>query len=167
MKTLTADQLKACLSYDPETGLFTRKNGKPAGYIFEMRYIRIKIDDVEYQAHRLAWLYMTGAMPEETVDHIDGDGLNNKFANLRAASRVQNNHNSRAKPRKRNLPRGVNPVSSGRFCAMISIKNKKKHLGTFDTPEEAGEFYQLAADMLHGEFAYHRCQGAAAKEGAQ
>lgn len=98
--------------------------------------------------------------------HIDGNGLNNKFSNLREANRLQNNHNSKAKPRKHDLPRGVIfTYPRGKFKATISIGNKKKHLGTFATPEEAAEFYQLAAEMLHGSYAYHLGQGAKTKEG--
>ena len=88
--------------------------------------------------------------------------MNNQFRNLREASRLQNNHNSASKSYVNDLPRGVAIAHpSGRFKAYIRTGGKQRHLGTFDTPEEAGEFYQLAADLLHGEFAFHRCQGAA------
>lgn len=52
-------------------------------------------------------------------------------------------------------------VRTADFAQKIKINGKSKNLGTFDTPEDASEFYQLAADMLHGEFAFHRSQGAA------
>lgn len=166
MKSPTLEMLKEALSYNPETGLFTRNNGKPAGSISDQGYIRIKLQDRSYQAHRLAWLYMTGRKPVEQIDHIDGDRLNNKFSNLREASRLQNNHNSVSKSYVNNLPRGVAIAHpSGRFKAYIRTDGRQKHLGTFDTPEEASEFYQLAADMLHGEFAFHRSQGAANQQG--
>lgn len=165
---LTQKRLKELLSYNPATGDFTRKNGKRAGYVFEKRYVRILVDRKEYQAHRLAWLYVTGGMPSEAIDHIDGNGLNNAFSNLREANRLQNNHNSKAKSRNDGLPRGVRVAwPSTRFKAEISIGNRKKHLGTFATPEEASEFYQLAADMLHGDFAYHRGQGSQAAQGGE
>lgn len=161
-KKITAEKLRSIVSYDPETGLFTRKNGLKVGAISHHGYLRIKVDDKTYQAHRLAWLYVNGKFPEESIDHIDGDKLNNRISNLREANRSQNNQNGKAAQRKHDLPRGVGiSYPSGRFKASISLGNKRRHLGTFDTPEEAGEFYQLAADLLHGEFAFHRCQGAA------
>ena len=159
---ITAEKLRSIASYAPETGLFTRKNGTKAGTLSHHGYLRMKIDDKTYQVHRLAWLYMTGGMPAHSIDHIDGDKLNNRISNLREADRSQNNQNGRAAERKYELPRGVGiSHPSGRFKASISLGNKRRHLGTFNTPEEAGEFYQLAADLLHGEFAFHRCQGAA------
>nr|WP_182312330.1 HNH endonuclease [Comamonas testosteroni] len=161
-KQITAEKLRSIANYDPETGLFTRKNGTKAGTLSHHGYMRMKIDDKSYAIHRLAWLYMTGNMPVTSIDHVDGDKLNNRFSNLREANRSQNNQNGRAAKRKIDLPRGVcisHP--SGRFKASISLGNKRRHLGTFNTPAEASEFYQLAADMLHGEFAFHRCQGAA------
>ena len=159
---ITAEKLRSIASYDPETGLFTRKNGTKAGTLSHHGYLRMKIDDKTYQAHRLAWLYVHGHMPTYSIDHIDGDKLNNRISNLREANRSQNNQNGRASERKHDLPRGVGiSHPSGRFKASISLGNKRRHLGTFNTPEEAGEFYQLAADLLHGEFAFHRCQGAA------
>lgn len=159
---IDSDILRSQLSYNPETGIFTRINGAIAGSISDSGYIRIQIGHKLYQAHRLAWQYMTGENPVNQIDHIDGDRVNNKFSNLREASARQNNYNAVSTSRVHNLPRGVSLASpSGRFRAQIFIGVKTKHLGTFDTPEEAGEFYQLAADLLHGEFAYHRCQGAA------
>lgn len=134
----------------------------------EGRYLKIKVDGKEYRAHRLAWLYMHDRFPRESIDHIDGDCLNNRLSNLREATRSQNNFNSKGKARKHSLPRGVNLIPrSVRYEARISIRNKKKYLGAFDTPEEAGEFYQLAADLLHGEFAFHRCQGVSKRAQAQ
>lgn len=145
-----------------QTGIFTRKNGTKAGTLSHHGYLRMKIYDKTYQVHRLAWLYVNGRFPSSSIDHIDGGKLNNRISNLREANRSQNNQNGRATERKHDLPRGVGiSHPSGRFKASISLGNKRRHLGTFDTPEEASEFYQLAADLLHGEFAFHRCQGAA------
>lgn len=153
---LTQEELKNQLIYDPESGRFTKLNGRHTGYVVDGRYIRMRVNGRPYKAHRLAWLYMYGSWPKDQIDHIDGNGMNNKLSNLREASRVQNNHNSLAKSRKYNLPRGVSAVpKSKRFRAQISIGNRKKSLGTFKTPEDAGEFYQLAAEMLHGEYALH------------
>lgn len=158
---ITAEKLRSIFNYDQETGIFARKNGAPSGSISDQGYVRIKIQDKSYQAHRLAWLYVTGNDPVDQIDHIDGDRLNNKFRNLREASRLQNNHNSVSKSYVNDLPRGVAIAHpSGRFKAYIRTDGKQRHLGTFDTPEEASEFYKLAADMLHGEFAFHRSQGA-------
>ena len=159
---ITAEKLRSIVNYDPETGLLTRKNGAKAGTISRYGYIRMKVNDKSYPVHRLIWLYVHGVMPTHYVDHIDGNKLNNRISNLREANKKQNGYNARASARKNNLPRGVEKShGSKRFSASISLGHKRKHLGTFDTPEEASEFYQLAADLLHGEFAYHRGQGAA------
>lgn len=163
-KTLpTADRLREVMDYNPETGEFTRRSsGKTTAMHSTEPYLRIRIDGIDYRAHRLAWLYVTGKEPEDIIDHIDGNSQNNRFSNLREANTVQNKLNSEARPRITGLPRGVYRIAgSKKFRAEIKVNKRQKHLGAFDTPEEASEFYQLAADLLHGEFAFHRCQGAA------
>lgn len=91
--TLTVDELKQRLKYDPETGIFTWLAGtqyanQVAGTYETSEgrrtgYIRIVIKGRRYQAHRLAFLYMTGRFPDDQIDHIDGDGCNNAWTNLR------------------------------------------------------------------------------------
>lgn len=53
---VTVEKLRAIANYDPDTGIFTRKNGAKAGTLSHHGYLRMKIDDRTYQAHRLAAL---------------------------------------------------------------------------------------------------------------
>ena len=82
---ITQARLKELLTYDPETGYFTRNvnvkganAGERAGTITAKGYIAIGIDRKHYLAHRLAFLYMTGEWPKELVDHKDTIKINLK-----------------------------------------------------------------------------------------
>lgn len=155
-KITTQEQVMAALHYDPETGIFTgRRNGRQVGRAGWNGYIAIDLKGRPYLAHRLAWIYMTGAWPVNQIDHKDGDPSNNKFENLREATRFQNMANVKSSGNYNNLPRGVQKRSGKRgYVAQIN-NGKNRYLGTFDTPEDAGEFYQLASEMLRGEYAFH------------
>jgi hypothetical protein len=87
------------------------------------------------------------------VDHIDGNGLNNRKENLRMATRSQNQYNSR---RRVDNPSGYKGVRSykdtGKWQARITANKKQYHLGYFDTAEEAHKAYCEASKKLHGEF---------------
>ena len=157
---LTQAYLKSRLHYDRATGIFTwivppkehpglsgqEAGGKSTGYVL------IKIDGVKYKGHRLAWLYETGELPPPRIDHEDTDTLNNAFYNLRPATPAQNCANSR-KWAKKDLPKGVRVLPSGRFQARIRFDKKLLSLGVFDTPEEAHAAYFVEAQRLCGEFA--------------
>lgn len=89
------------------------------------------------------------------VDHINGNRLDNRRANLRACTRSQNLCNARGIGGACGL-KGVSWHSSSRkWRARMTVrKGVSRHLGVFETPELAYEFYSLAIDMIHGEFAY-------------
>lgn len=99
---LTHEQLTEALAYDPETGVFTWASprskvqvGAVAGGATDRGYVKIRVNGRKYRAHRLAWLYVTGAWPEHEIDHKDGDKLNNRWANLREAQHVENMRNQK------------------------------------------------------------------------
>lgn len=153
---VTHERLRELLHYDPETGIFTRLKtlgaggiGKPAGCPNNAGYLRIMIDGESYLAHRLAWFYMTGAWPIEEIDHQNSTPLDNRWLNLREASRRDNNVNRRIAKRK--LPKGVY-AHGARFVAKISHEHKPIHLGVFDTAKAAGEAFARKAAELRGEF---------------
>ena len=158
---LTAERLRNVLHYDQETGVFTWKEkpsshsrrvriGEPAGWVTTGGYRFIGIDGEKFGAHRLAMLYMTGAMPIET-DHLDGDPMNNRFANLRAATHKENMQNMRG-ARKQNRA-GILGVSlhpkTGRFRAQIEVDGKRHHLGYHATAEQAHAAYIEAKRQMH------------------
>lgn len=166
--TLTQDLLKSLLVYDPATGAFTwlkrpgrtawntRYAGKLAGYdwrIGKLTYRCIRLFDWPFMAHRLAVLYMTGQWPPQDVDHRDTDGLNNRWSNLRLATKVDNAGNTGVKKSNKTGLKGVSRSSSGRFRANISIDGRQTCLGTFATPEAAHEAYKRAALRKYAEFA--------------
>jgi hypothetical protein len=146
---ITQAELKEILHYDPETGVFrwrhARKNNqiKPwgvAGSRYSKDYSRIEINNKAYKAHRLAWLYMTGCWPENDIDHIDGDILNNSWSNLRPATKKQNAENRKLPSNNTSGFKGVGWNShSQKWYAQINHNNKKIHLGRFADAEEAAK----------------------------
>ena len=88
------------------------------------------------------------------VDHVNGDPLDNRRANLRLATPGENRRNSAAQYSDSTPFKGVSPTRSGRrFRAEIRARGTYRFLGVYDTPEEAARAYDAAAAELHGEFA--------------
>ena len=92
-------------------------------------------------------------MPGYIVDHINGNGLDNRAENIRFVTVRENALNKRGWSRC--YPKGVS-LNRGRFEARITRDHKTVRLGFFDTVEEAGEAYRRAAEELHGVFARYR-----------
>ena len=87
------------------------------------------------------------------VDHIDGDGLNNRRSNLRVATHQQNLHNQRlSRANTSGLKGVVFNKRAGKWQAQIRFNGARKHLGMFATPEKAHTAYAKASAELHGEF---------------
>jgi len=155
MQELTQARLKELLHYDPETGAFIRLKtpkkslvGKQA-QISDGRYFRVKIGSKRYRAHRLAWFYMTGQWPLELIDHINGDGFDNRWVNLREATTFQNAAN-RA-PNAGKSTKGIRKVDYG-YMAYIGVNNRLLYLGYFKSETAAQEAYNQAALKHFGEF---------------
>lgn len=89
------------------------------------------------------------------VDHANGDGLDNRRANLREATAAQNNRNVSCE--RRNNTSGFKGVcwktANRRWIAQIGADWRRMHIGYFDTAEQAALAYDAAALELHGEFA--------------
>ncbi len=177
-KKLTQEKLKELFFYDPLVGYFTRKcdrgnrwyKGDIAGYIGD-RYLRIQIEGKNYQAHRLAWLYVYGYFPESDIDHIDRNKTNNKIANLRGVSRSCNIRNTGNTVTNTSGVKGVSYYKS-RNRWVVRIRNGKieKHVGyykNFDNAvcarlaaeqclnwsncDSSSPAYQYVQEMLKGE----------------
>lgn len=93
--------------------------------------------------HRL----LLGVWDARIVDHIDGDGLNNRRSNLRSGTQSQNCVNRRTTPGK--YLRGARP-KRGRWQAYIKLAGKQRSLGYFDTEAEAHAAYLAEAVRVHG-----------------
>ena len=172
MLSLTAAEVRAVLHYDPVTGIFTwryrpdrrpewntRYAGKEAGAIKhggspDLRYRVIRLNDVLYRAHRLAWLYVKGSWPPGDIDHEDGDGLHNWWTNLRPADTSQNAANASMRSDNVSGFKGVSfDTRSQKYRAQIQHRGIRHELGLHDTPELAHAAYVKASVRLNGEFA--------------
>lgn len=163
-RVATLDELRAILSYDPETGLFHRlvtrgtkhKAGMIAGGVTSHGYINITVDGSHYYGHRLAWLFMTGEWPKDQIDHADGNKTNNRFANLREASTSDNMCNRGPTRRSKSGFRGVShaddKTTPKRWIASVR-KGERLFMKAFITMEEAIAARQIAACEIHGQFA--------------
>jgi len=160
---ITVKRVQELISYDPESGVFTRVGasrpqsagyiGKTPGTVSDRGYSIISLDGRGYRAHHIAWVLMTGAWPETDVDHKNRNRTDNRWANLRLASRGQNLANS---TRRRDNTSGVKGVSfdkaRGKWRAQYGAY--PNHFSRrFDTKEEAAAAYLAAATARAGKFA--------------
>lgn len=143
---ITQAELKKTLSYDPSTGVFTWiirpsqriKANTVAGSENEQGYIVIKINGRMYKAHRLAWLYVNGYLPEHNVDHINRVRNDNRISNLREASQMCNVQNSCIRKDNTSGCRGVSwSKSCKKWWAYIDHKGERISLGYHETVDAA------------------------------
>lgn len=152
------EYLRSRLEYDSKTGDFVRiksvpgnkgKAGSKAGSVGVYGYVLVNFRGTKRPAHRLAWLYMTGQWPNDVIDHINGIRHDNRWENLRSADgnlNAQNQRNAHSNNKTGLL--GASPFGS-RFKAQIQFDKKVRHLGLFDTAEEAHQAYLIAKRVHH------------------
>jgi hypothetical protein len=161
LNDLTQADVRALFNYDPETGALTRAKaphprfrvGEIVGYPDTKGYLRVGIRGRLYSAHRLIWLYVTGAWPQFEIDHINHQTGDNRWANLREATPSQNSCNRRVRKDSGSGVRGVHlDKRTGRWRAKITVNKRQIGLGFYATKEEAIAA-RRAGSVLHGEFA--------------
>lgn len=171
---LTQELARELWDYIPETGQLiwkhrpnqsaawnARYSNQVAGHFVhvsnDLQYRRLRFGNRNYLVHRVIWIHQKGEIlhPETFLDHIDGNGLNNRISNLRKATPLQNNMNCRAMTRNkkpRALPKGVDQVGN-KYRARIRLDGKLVNLGLHETAQAANEAYFQRSQEEHGEFA--------------
>lgn len=139
------------VGYDPETGIIIGRQGRPVGSINKVNgYVMTHFDKRTVYVHRLAYFIMTGTWPEGDMDHVNGNRTDNRWSNLRVATRQQNLFNKRS---TRELPKNVYRHSSGRYRVKMQVGGATRHFGYFDDLEAAEFVASLVQERYHGEFA--------------
>lgn len=159
--------LRLRLRYDPHTGdLFwrccdkmskrwnSRWAGKRAFTAKVHGHFYGRLSGSNYYAHRVIWAMQTGAWPDETVDHINGDRSDNRWSNLRAATYAENGRNRGAQKNNTSGYKGVYfHKQSKKWHARIKAGSMNVSLGLHETAELASDKYRMATEEMHGEFA--------------
>ena len=150
---LRAIEQRLAYSHTSPTGLVWTKDATVAGSS-RRAYWSVGIGGKDYPAHRIVWALLTGDDPgPRFLDHVDGDGKNNRIDNLRLVSNRQNCWNTRAQGGS-SLYKGVGRASKSKsWTARIRAHGVPTNLGSFDSEEDAAKAYNAAATKAHGEHA--------------
>jgi hypothetical protein len=162
MISLTQERARELFNYDPETGVVTRKAkshprcpvviGEVVGSCKSNGYAKVSVDGGQYLLHRVIYLYMTGSFPVHGIDHINGKRDDNRWVNLRPAGASLNNQNYRkaGSHNRTSALLGVDwRVSKQKWRAAITINNRSRHIGYFETAEAAHAAYLEVKRKLH------------------
>lgn len=128
-----------------------RKVGMLAGSKSGDGYICVRIRYKLYRVHRLVWA-MHGNDPAPFIDHINGDQLDNRIENLRAATHSQNCMNRRQRSDNKSGIKGV-MRKKDKWYGCVTLNYKVYPAGYFDCKEDAAAAVDKLRKELHGEFA--------------
>lgn len=143
-RSITVEEVKRHVHYDPDTGHFTRlirtgrrhHVGDRADYLAG-RYRGVTIMGERFLAHRLAVFYMTGKWPEYVVDHLDRDCQNNAWENLAPCTQSQNLQNQGVRAKNSTGTKNLYKTRSGKYRAQKMVNGELRASPYCDTPEEA------------------------------
>lgn len=104
----------------------------------------------QFKAHRVIWALHYGVWPESEIDHINGVRSDNRIENLRLATRSGQLQNVGIRASNTSGYPGVSwHRGRGRWRAAIRCQGAARHIGYFDSAEEAGAAYLEAKARLH------------------
>ena len=145
-----------CADFD-KGEVFRRKSGERAGS-FDGRYRFVRFKGASLREHRLIWALAHGEWPTHLIDHINGDGGDNRLENLRLATHGQNMQNRGKHCVSSSAFKGVyfekeSRKSRAGYRAQIRHDGKRRRSTSFDCPAAAAKQYDEWAVELHGQFA--------------
>lgn len=177
---ITQEYLSECLDYDQETGDLVWKirplshfhcvknaenwntehalniAGNVIKNVSNKSYLTINISSAQFLAHRLIFVIMSGSWPKLEVDHIDGNGLNNAWSNLREASKTENNRNARLRSDNPSGRLGlIKPKNRKKWMASIGVNGETIILGWYKS-KQAAIIRRIAGELKYG---YHPNHG--------
>ena len=172
--------LKECFAYNPDTGSLlwrsrpkkhfgsiraqrltnTKMVGREVGHVYKTRtigrvYRSTKIGGIRRDVHRIIWVIVHGVWPEN-IDHINGDGLDNRIVNIREVTKSENSKNTKIHSRNTTGQSGV-CRSWNKWRARINVDGIPMELGVYETLNGAVEA-RRAAEIKYG---YHPNHGRA------
>jgi hypothetical protein len=160
----THKRLLEVVDYNPKTGIAFWRTGKRAGQRVgsivygskrskPYRYFGFsEMGDHKVAFSHMVHFYMTGRWPTGEMDHIHGDTLDDRWSELRPATREQNEANRGARCHNKLGIKGVHRRPSGKYQASIYRRGSREYLGVFDTPQEAAAAYIAKASAYDGQF---------------
>jgi hypothetical protein len=161
----SAEELHAIFNYDPDIGVLTWKTrppitranklhnsrdaGKVAGGIDTWGHRQIRVEGKLRAAHRIIWKMMTGKDAKHQIDHINGVCDDNRWANLREATALQNAWNHTLRKSNTSGAQCISPLktkraTSKKWRVTLGLNGKRVFVGDFYTKEEAIAAYNRA-----------------------
>lgn len=149
--------IRKIFKYNPEEGILYPNYKRQGGYLSKTLspkyYAGVGRGLLGYYTHVIIWIYVTGTFPSRFIDHIDGNKNNNKWKNLRLATKSQNGMNVKLRNSNTSGCKGIHRCNNGRWRARINANSIVYNLGYFATYEEAVAARREAEIKYHGEFA--------------
>ena len=153
----SADYLRSCFAYDPETGLLiwkprpkehfsvhgytmfnSRCAGKQAGWKTPLGYRQVSLDNTVYLVHRIIWASYHGEWPVNSIDHINGRKDDNRIVNLRDVTDAVNHRNQ---IRRTNNSSGSTGIvwhkRNKKWQAQLTTGGRNHYLGSYDDINDA------------------------------